>query len=244
MSTDRFFAVPLFQRPNWLWLLNLATLAALVGWVLIDARGGASWFSLLNSDLPLQTLTRRDGSLSLLLALLGVGCAGLAVAWLTILCGPTQYRRLIAWLATTGLTCLWLGLAINMPQLIWQGHRMRLQAALPNYELATRSLRTAWPVADGEDGVLGPFSAYPIAQPKTLLLLSRPQFASGTRVTAIERTDAGGIRLELAGKERGVWLEWHPDGHSPESFVGGLEDSHKLEKFSPLGNCWYVARYK
>lgn len=239
------------QRPAWLWLVNLAALGTIVLWMLTDASGGASW----NRGVHFlagtwSTFRTQSGGANaayhgsfLLPLLVGTGAISLGAGWLLLFFGPRKYRHLIAWLATVGLTSLWLGLATNAQELIWWGYRFRLQGALPHYELASRSLRANWPDADGDRRTVGPYLAYPIAGPKTLLLLETPEFSPGTHVSSVERSDAGAIRFELAGREQGVWLEWHPADDSPTSFVGGLEDSHKLEKFSALGRCWYVVRY-
>jgi hypothetical protein len=62
--------------------------------------------------------------------------------------------------------------------------------------------------------------------------------------SAIERSEAGGLRFELAGPEGGAWVEWHPAGERPASFVGGLETRYELARSADLGEGWFVARYR
>ncbi|HYO23955.1 MAG TPA: hypothetical protein VEQ85_03315, partial [Lacipirellulaceae bacterium] len=65
----------------------------------------------------------------------------------------------------------------------------------------------------------------------------------GWQVAAIERSLAGGQRFELEGVERGAWLEWHPAGEGPTSFVGGLGTPRGLTRTKALGNGWFISRY-
>ncbi|MCC9608007.1 hypothetical protein LOC68_02155 [Blastopirellula sp. JC732] len=235
----------LLAHPYRLWGWNLASWLTLLIWILLDASAGASWNQLAAAvDLQLGELSRLPFPFFLMAALLGLSLLGMVVAWVSIVAGPRNYRSLLAWMATIGLTSLWLGLIVNMPDLIWSGYRFRLHAALPKYEAATRPLCADWPNSDGEMEAWGPYSAYPIAQPKMLLMLAPPEICSGSHVVSVERAESGGVRLELTGKEQGVWLEWHPPGSEPSSFVGGLADPHRLIRTSRLRDNWFVVRYK
>jgi hypothetical protein len=63
------------------------------------------------------------------------------------------------------------------------------------------------------------------------------------QVSAIERADDGSLGFEIRGEQPGTWLEWHPPGSQPATFVGGLDDDHDLNRVSPLGDGWYQVRY-
>jgi hypothetical protein len=39
------------------------------------------------------------------------------------------------------------------------------------------------------------------------------------------------------------WIEWHPSG-KPGSFVGGLNDDHKLKRSTKVYNEWHLVRYE
>jgi hypothetical protein len=67
---------------------------------------------------------------------------------------------------------------------------------------------------------------------------------SGTSFSVVERGKSGCLRFQLAGREQFAWLEWHPAGRLPSSFVGGLLDPHELDRFRALADGWYVVRYK
>ena len=67
---------------------------------------------------------------------------------------------------------------------------------------------------------------------------------SSNAISAIERSDAGGLRFELADGDAGAWLEWHPAGEAPASFVGGLQGAYELVRASDLADGWFLARYR
>ena len=92
---------------------------------------------------------------------------------------------------------------------------------------------------------VGTFMAYPNGNPRTLLILAQPQSPTKSiQFSAVERSDGGALRFELTGYENGAWLEWHPNDSSPESFTGGLENTYSRTKSAPLGNGWYLVRYR
>jgi hypothetical protein len=98
---------------------------------------------------------------------------------------------------------------------------------------------------DGETSALGAFLAYPLESPKTLLLLTEAN-VPGTDVafTAVERSDDGALRFQLSRNETGTWLEWHPSHDAPRDFVGGLLQRFELDRFTQLGENWYLVRYE
>ncbi len=86
--------------------------------------------------------------------------------------------------------------------------------------------------------------AYPVGHPSMLMLLTTPVVSqSGIAVAAVERSPDGGFCFQLTGTESGGWLEWHPPGGRPDSFVGGLVTTYNLRRSSSLGNGWFLVQY-
>lgn len=174
-------------------------------------------------------------------AIVSVATVGLALVF-----GPQRHRRLRAWLAFTALVAVWLGLAVAWRDVAWAGQRFRLGRQVAAVEPLAAALRERWPQSDGSDVPgLGPFMAYPPGAPRMLMLLHqvRPP-GSSNAISAVERSDAGGLRFELADGDAGAWLEWHPPGEAPASFVGGLQGAYELVRASELGDGWFLARYR
>ena len=192
---------------------------------------------------PVATDSARARALSII-TWLAIGCV--AAVGLALVFGPQRHRRLRSWIAFTTLVAVWLGLAVAWRDVAWAGQRYRLSREAASLEPIAAALRERWPQSDGSDVPgLGPFMAYPPGQAKMLMLLHqvRPE-GSSNAISAIERSDAGGLRFELADGDAGAWLEWHPAGESPASFRGGLEGAYELVRASDLGDGWYLARYR
>jgi hypothetical protein len=128
--------------------------------------------------------------------------------------------------------------------LTWWGKQQRLRACLDDFESARSELCNRWPDRDGTLSTIGTFMAYPVGRPTVLILLiSPPMPRSGIAFSAIERGASGALRFQLKGTEQGAWVEWHPRGQQPASFVGGLMDRHEIERVRRLGGNWYVVGY-
>jgi hypothetical protein len=192
---------------------------------------------------PVATESNRARALTVIAwsALASVSAVGIA-----LLVGPPRHRRLRSWLAFTTLVALWLGLAVAWRDVAWAGQRFRLSRQAAALEPIAAALRERWPLNDGNDVPgLGPFMAYPPGAPRMLMLLHqvRPP-GSSNAISAVERSDAGGLRFELADGDAGAWLEWHPPGEAPASFLGGLQGEYDLVRASDLGEGWFLARYR
>ncbi|WP_146415463.1 MULTISPECIES: hypothetical protein [Crateriforma] len=136
-------------------------------------------------------------------------------------------------------------LATGHDPIAWQSKRFRMISLLDRLETLAQPLRQAWPLMDGELHQTGPFMAYPIGRPRTLVLLTPVKFESpAVTINTIERDRHGGLRLRLAGPDEGDWIEWHPHKRHPTSFTGGLGDSHLLQRFLPMTRGWYLVRYE
>ncbi len=241
------------RHPLALWLVNAAVLLLLVVWIVWDARFSATW-----DHLEFQLGWTGDGSnldefANSLLAqwkifLLGlmvlVGTVSLGMLGVGMTMGSRGHRQLSSWMVVLSLACCWLALVNGWDELIWAGKRLRIDSHVAAFEPIVHALQDDWPTTDGEHANLGPFMAYPAGKPKTLILLTTPPIAeTGPTFSSIERSTAGGIRFQLSGNERGVWLEWHPGSNQPDSFVGGLLEPHHLTRSVPLGDGWFLARY-
>lgn len=232
-----------------LWIANLLLLAAVAIWIFFDPRfpAAAQWVAA-----KLHML--REGSVAVadkgpetgwrLAALWTAIAAAIATTLLllaTLFVGSSTHRRLRSWLAFTLLVAAWLTLLVSWREFAWQGQRLRIRGMIAEFEPIAKSLRENWPTKDGERSGLGSYMAYPQGKPRMLMMLiseTEPQ------VAAIERSDDGALGFELRGEENGTWLEWHPAGSTPKTFVGGLEAEYDFGRTSPLGRGWYLVRYR
>jgi hypothetical protein len=137
-----------------------------------------------------------------------------------------------------------LGLAVSWQSLAAAGQQWRLGRQLDSFASLANHLQTEWPKSDSHLAGLGAFNAYPIGRPRTLLVIAAEQLADSSPIAAVERSDAGALRFELAGDEAGAWLEWHPPGSQPASFTGGLEDERQLIDAAALNDGWYLTHYE
>lgn len=215
------------------WVLNLALLVAVVGWIFVDGRSLGKMQSL-----PGTVSSGAAVVISLILA----SFAGILLG---LFQGPTWRRSLKAWLAFTALVSTWCALCVSWQSLYWLGQTVRVRGDLPVYTTLARELRDKWPVKDGKSPTLGPFLAYPLGKPRTLLPIGVANVpGADAPVAAIERSELGALRLQLAGAESGAWLEWHPDDSAPQSFTGGLQTSYELLREAELQPGWYLVRYR
>ncbi|MBA2118006.1 hypothetical protein [Bremerella alba] len=241
------------RHPLVLWLINAAILLLLAGWIVWDARFSSTW-----DHLEFQLGWTEDGSdldefanslaaqwkIFVLGFMVIVGAVSLGMLTFGITMGSRGHRALSSWMVFLSLACCWLGLMNSWDELIWAGKRLRIDSHVAAFQSIAQSLNQDWPKVDGQRESLGPFMAYPSGKAKTLILLTTPPMAqTGPTFSSIERSDAGGIRFQLSGSERGAWLEWHPSGDQPESFVGGLLEPHHLMRSVSLGEGWFLVSY-
>lgn len=258
---SRFLARALWLRdlvlgkhPVILWSINAGLLLLLAAWIVWDARFTATWDQLEYEIGLTPDSSKLDEFAStfllqwkiyLLGGILAISVLSLGLMTFGLTMGARGHRALSSWMVVLSLACCWLGLATGWDEMIWVGKRLRIDAHVAAFQPISDSLRKDWPTADGVNRQLGPFMAYPAGKPKTLILLTTPDIAQhGLTFSSVEKADEGGIRFQLSGKERGVWLEWHPRGQAPASFVGGLLEPHFLKRTVSLGDGWYLARYE
>jgi hypothetical protein len=217
-----------------------------VAWIFLDPlapRSVATFFETpaISSAVDLGAPSSR---LMLVRALSSLALVSVVMVALGLLLGPPRHRGVRSWLALTAVVAFWLGLTVTWRSLAAAGQQWRLSQRLDSFDSLATQLQTAWPASDGYLAKLGAFNAYPIGHPRTLLIIAAEQEADSTPVAAVERSDAGALRFELAGDETGVWLERHPPGSQPASFTGGLQDERELVDAVPLKDGWYLSHYR
>jgi hypothetical protein len=229
------------------WALNLLAFPASVIWLCVDPlapRFFAIWFrpwDQLPAELMLDMPYWRVFIASLTLMFAGSGLIFIAGA---LFLGPRAHRSLRAWLALTTLIALWLAFFASWREFAWAGQRWRLSRQITQFERIAAPLRQQWPRKDARIAELGYFSAYPQVEAKTLLIIEGDAPPTRANVAAVEHSDAGALRFQLAGDETGAWLEWHPPGSAPASFKGGLDTKYILDRTSPLRDGWFLSHYQ
>lgn len=232
-----------------LFLANVGALLAIAAWIARDPEFEriAHWQLVELGRLPgasalplMRSWARLGPQLWALKGLLGVGLASLLGMLYVILLGPSPSRGARSWLILLTVCSVWLALAVGWTDLAWWGKQRRVAKQLAPFEHAAKLLNDRWPGQDGEIAGLGPFTAYPIGQPTTLLMLSD---TSGPKFSAVNRDPSGVLRFALSGADRGDWLEWHPASSLPVSFTGGLGDRHELLRSAALTGGWRLVRY-
>jgi hypothetical protein len=228
------------------WALNLLAFPAAIIWLFIDPlapRFFAIWFRPWN-QLPVELMLDMPywrvliGCLTLMFT--SIGLIFIAAA---LFLGPRTHRRLRSWLALTTLVALWLALFASWREFAWAGARWRLGQELDQFEPVAAALRHQWPKQDDDIPGLGYFTAYPSIEATTLLVISDDAPPGRAPIAAVEHSDAGALRFQLAGDETGAWLEWHPAASQPASFKGGLDTKYILDRTSSLGDGWFLSRY-
>jgi hypothetical protein len=220
------------HRLGLIWAINLGILVLICGWILSDGR----------SQETIKAWPKNSFKVVGVLAI-GLAYGSLLGIFLGLFSGPRRHRSLKAWLAFTALLSAWCALYVSWHSLYNFGQTVRVWWDVPAYEAVVTELREHWPGKDGESPTLGHFLAYPLENPRTLLLIGVAQVPGAAPITAIERSDKGALRFQLAGAETGVWLEWHPEDSEPETFVGGLENHNELVRQTRLRPHWYLVRY-
>lgn len=231
------------------WAIQIAALVAICAWIFFDGRFPQTIVAFLNrigslltgESMPLGASTWR-------LWMLAILAGGILISGIGTVCGlaagsPKQ-RRIGAWFAVVAMAAAWLTIGITWPDLAWSGQRWRLARQVNSLNAVAETLRTDWPTQDGELPDVGVFMTYPREAPSILLVIARPDFSRHVGFTAVERSEKGALRFEMAGGETGAWLEWHPDGSTPHSFVGGLATDYQLRRSEPVAPNWYVTRYR
>jgi hypothetical protein len=234
------------------WAINVLLLIGLCAWIVSDPRIGpqmaAQWRQLnpqlyreLSGSPAIAEANRRTATLQ---AIRVSAIVSFSVILTALFVGAPRHRGVRSWLALTALIAAWLTVFTAYASLAWAGQRWRVSRQVDSFEEIAAPLRDHWPGNDVMTDALGPFNAYPIGQPQMLMLLTTPPAAPpGVGFAAVERSPDGALRFDLTGNDERVWLEWHPAGSGPASFVGGLGGSYLLQRVSPLGRGWFLTLY-
>ena len=229
------------------------TLVGIVAWAMLDVRfelflnqmrGEVGWHTgSLAEVIKTMGFLRVVGITSAaLVALVTLGMLFLRSLWTH---SETKSRSIASLLSLTLIVAIWCSLAIHHTSLAWQGKRIRLAVEMQRLESVAELLRQDWPQQDGELPEIGPFMAYPLGRPTTLVLLQAPPVSGDSLwIAAIERRRDGALLLQLSGSHHDDWVQWHPPESRPSSFVGGLCDSHHMQSSAKLGYGWYLVRYQ
>lgn len=236
-----------------LWGANVAVMVMLCVWVLSDVKFHetviaqmAQLHAITHAGSRAAPIRQLGYRVELLWMLAGAGTVTLIGVIATLFAGAAAHRSLRSWFAFTLLIAAWLTMYTAWPEIAWQGQRLRLWCQLSRFESVAASLRDNWPTRDGERVKFGSFMAYPKGNPHTLIVLksaSTPPILTPP-ISAVERTNEGGLNFELRGALPGTWLEWHPANSPPHDFTGGLENEYHVQRSSTLGGGWYLVRYR
>jgi hypothetical protein len=237
----------------WAGGVNLVGLMALTAWILIDPgfeRFGdqvVRRFADPSTSVAGSNATASAGGYRLILlgVLVALGGATLVRMTIGLVRGSPRHRTLRRWFIFVTLLCMWITLGRFWRDLGWTGKAMRLRDEIASLQSVVDRLHGSWPKADGDDALLGAYSAYPPREPSMLLLLTAPELAGRQRaISAVERTPSGAICFELSGSERGDWLQWHAGNSLPSDFRGGLDVTYELVKYRHVRGPWYLVRYR
>lgn len=161
-----------------------------------------------------------------------------------LVAGAGVHRGVRAWLAVMLVLAGWMTLFTTWQEITWWGQAWRVRGGIAEFDKLAKDLLADWPENDGAITDLGPFMAYPIGKPRTLMFLGTPQ-VSGTNleVATIERGQDDDLHFKLSGNEEGVWLVRHGGVDEPQAFFGGLEGQYIPVQFRRLKPGWFLVRY-
>lgn len=245
-----------FSRPAVIcfWLLNIVALLSTIGWILLDGEftrvalwsfTGAQWwkFPVFSEKIPTVYESRAFWMGSLLV----LSAVSFVLIALSLFVGHRGQRSLKAWLACTGLLAVWLTFYSVWPELAWRAQGWRVARAIPAAEKLVEQIQSDWPETDGSLEGAGPFMAYPIGKPRTLMFIKKPHLGNTSiQYAEIERSGNPAdpaFHLQLAGNEVGAWLVRPPAGQEPVLFISGLETTNYPQRFRELAGGWYLVDY-
>lgn len=160
-----------------------------------------------------------------------------------LIAGAGQHRNIRSWLVVMVLLASWLTLFTTWPELVWRGQLWRLRGSITEFDALADKLLAAWPDNDGDIPGLGPYMAYPIGKPRTLMMMTTPKVPNTNfEIQVIERGERGSLHFQLAGNEEGVWLV-RELGDRPQPFFSGLDGEYIPVQFRRVSPGWFAVRY-
>ena len=253
MTPRRTFKHMFNIDPLWLWAINVIVFIVIVAWLFLDARFEASvdWWQYEIAQQPnrdsirdmgdWQWLRLRNNTIIFLASLVSVSTL-LMIGGLWF--GGHKSRSVRAWLAIMSIFALWMIVGNNWQEFSWLGKKYRVQTFLEELQPVVSDLKREWPTIDGQRPIIGQFMAYPVDNPKTLILLTMPQFNTTENSISVVESGPDALRFELVGPERGDWIEWHKEDSQPSSFTSGLGNPYKIQSYQQIAKNWYLVRYK
>jgi hypothetical protein len=233
------------------WCANAVALLGTTVWILRDGKfpDGVAAFgrhlaALRGDDSALVVvpplLWPRVNALWCILIGAAVSTMGIAAG---LIAGSGQHRNVRSWLVVMFLLAGWLTLLTTWPELVWRGQVWRVRGSIPEFEQLADELLAAWPDNDGDIPDLGPFMAYPIGKPRTLMFMATPQVpGANIEIKVVERGEQDSLHFQLAGNEEGVWLV-RESGDEPQAFFSGLDGEYIPVQFRCVKPGWFVVRY-
>lgn len=236
----------------WVWAANLLVGAAVLAWLFFDPRfeASVSWWQF-QFQLDGSNTIRDMGDWRWLgarnLGVIVIAVTGLLSAvclFQGMVTSSQNYRTIHAWLMIATSIGFWTAVIVNWQDVTWLGKQHRIGVALTGFDAIVSDLQKRWPDQDGERKILGPFMAYPVDSPRTLILLTLPEFDHTTTSCCVVEGGGNVLRFELVGAESGDWIEWHPSDSVPADFFSGLGEVYQLERSQRLTEHWYLVRYE
>ncbi len=233
------------------WIVNLTLFIGLLMWVGMDGKFSqaarllshvAPWDK---SDLQIVTLPPMLSTrVYLLNALVIAGFISAVGIVCALFFGAGSTRSLRAWLAVMFVMAAWLTFYTTWPDYAWRAQAWRVSRSLPALELLARTLLDDWPSQDGQHPAIGPFNAYPIGSPRTLMLLTKPHLSgSNLRISTIERGDGRDLYFQLTGSDEGATLARITGRNQPHAYYSGLEGGYQPFRSHALGKNWFLVQY-
>ncbi len=234
------------------WVVNVVLLLGTLGWILFDGKFHEAALQFIrhvrafgNDESVLGVVTPlmwpRVDALWLVVVAASISAVGILAG---LAAGSAQQRGIRSWLAVMILLAGWLTLYTTWPQIAWQGRVWRARSAISEFEKVSEALLADWPDSDGDLDGLGPYMAYPIGSPRTLMFMSIPRIPStGYHVSTIQRGEEDTLHFQLAGNDEGVWLVRRSDDQGPQPFYSGLEGEYIPLRFHHIRGGWFLVQY-
>ncbi len=234
------------------WCGNVAVLLGTLAWILRDGkfRESALQFTrhvraIGNDESALVVVTPlmwpRVDALWFVIVVATLSAIGIVAG---LVGGAGMHRGVRAWLAVMLVLAGWLTLFTTWPEIAWRGQAWRVRGSIAEFDQFAEDLLADWPANDGEITGLGPFMAYPISKPRTLMFMSTPQVpGTALAISTIERGADDDLHFKLAGNDEGVWIVRHAGVDEPQSFFSGLEGEYMPVQYRRLKPGWFLVRY-
>jgi hypothetical protein len=235
------------------WIVNGLLLVATLIWILRDGQfaAGLAAFQMhvsafVGEKSPLAVVPPLMWSrVDALWVILFCGTISMTIIIVGLAVGSGIHRGTRAWLMLMLLVAGWLTLITAWPEIAWRGQVWRVRGSVSQFAELTQKLTANWPQSDGQTSELGGFMAYPIGNPRTLMLLTMPQVpGSAINISTVERGDDGTWHFQLAGNDEGAWVVFDNQDDSPQPFFSGLEGEYLPRKYATLVPGWFLVQYQ